>query len=61
MIFQTRSKTKCFIYEQPICLIFYFLKSRMSKIVMGKIRIGECEIGKYRYLTEDEVKYLKRI
>ena len=39
MIFQTRSKTKCFIYEQPICLIFYFLKSRMSKIVMGKIRI----------------------
>ena len=41
MIFQTRSKTKCFIYEQPICLIFYFLKSRMSKIVMGKIRIGK--------------------
>ena len=39
MIFQTRSKTKCFIYEQPICLIFYFLKSRMSKIVMDKIRI----------------------
>ena len=50
MIFQTRSKTKCFIYEQPICLIFYFLKSRMSKIVMDKIRIGK--VGAiYLYLS----------
>ena len=34
---------------------------RLKRTAMGKIRIGECEIGKYRYLTEDEVKYLKRI
>ena len=34
---------------------------RLKRTAMGKIRIGECEIGKYRYLTEDEVKYLKCI
>ena len=34
---------------------------RLKRTAMGKIRIGECEIGKYRYLTEDEVKYLKSI
>ncbi|MBU5335713.1 pseudouridine synthase [Intestinibacter bartlettii] len=34
---------------------------RLKRTAMGKIRVGECEIGKYRYLTEDEVKYLKGI
>ena len=34
---------------------------RLKRTAMGKIRIGECEIGKYRYLTEDEVKYSKSI
>lgn len=34
---------------------------RLKRTAMGKIRIGECEIGKYRHLTEDEVKYLKSI
>ncbi|MDO5010423.1 MAG: pseudouridine synthase [Intestinibacter bartlettii] len=34
---------------------------RLKRTAMGKIRVGECEIGKYRYLTEDEVKYLKSI
>ena len=34
---------------------------RLKRTAMGKIRIGECEIGKYRYLTEYEVKYLKSI
>ena len=34
---------------------------RLKRTAMGKIRIGECEIGKYRYLTEDEIKYLKSI
>ena len=28
---------------------------------MGKIKIGDCEIGKYRYLTEDEIKLEKNI
>ena len=31
---------------------------RLKRTAMGKIRIGECEIGKYRYLTDDEVIYL---
>ena len=34
---------------------------RLKRTAMGKIRIGECEIGKYRYLTEDEIKYLKNL
>mgnify|MGYP004562027923 FL=1 len=34
---------------------------RLRRSAMGKIKIGDCEIGKYRYLTEDEVKYLKNL
>lgn len=34
---------------------------RLRRSAMGKIKIGDCEIGKYRYLTEDEIKYLKNI
>ena len=30
---------------------------RLRRSAMGKIKIGDCEIGKYRYLTEDEIKY----
>lgn len=34
---------------------------RLKRSAMGKIKIGDCEIGKYRYLTEDEIKYLKNL
>ena len=34
---------------------------RPRRSAMGKIKIGDCEIGKYRYLTEDEIKYLKNL
>ena len=34
---------------------------RLRRSAMGKIKIGDCEIGKYRYLTEDEIKYLKNL
>ena len=34
---------------------------RLRRSAMGKIKIGNCEIGKYRYLTEDEIKYLKNL
>ena len=34
---------------------------RLRRSAMGKIKIGDCEIGKYRYLTEDEIKYLSLI
>ena len=34
---------------------------RLRRGAMGKIKIGDCEIGKYRYLTEDEIKYLKNL
>ena len=34
---------------------------RLRRSSMGKIKIGDCEIGKYRYLTEDEIKYLKNL
>ena len=34
---------------------------RLRRSAMGKIKIGDCEIGKFRYLTEDEIKYLKNL
>ena len=34
---------------------------RLRRSAMGKIKIGDCEIGEYRYLTEDEIKYLKNL
>lgn len=34
---------------------------RLRRSAMGKIKIGDCEIGKYRYLTEDEIEYLKNL
>ena len=34
---------------------------RLRRSAMGKIKIGDCEIGKYRDLTEDEIKYLKNL
>ena len=34
---------------------------KLRRSAMGKIKIGDCEIGKYRYLTEDEIKYLKNL
>ena len=34
---------------------------RLRRSAMGKIKIGDCEIGKYRYLTENEIKYLKNL
>ena len=34
---------------------------RLRRSSMGKIKIGDCDIGKYRYLTEDEIKYLKNL
>ena len=34
---------------------------RLRRSAMGKIKIGDCEIGKYRYLTEEEIKYLKNL
>ncbi|MCI6736553.1 MAG: rRNA pseudouridine synthase [Intestinibacter sp.] len=34
---------------------------RLKRVAMGKIKIQDCQIGKYRYLTEEEIKYLKSI
>ena len=46
---------------RKMCKAIHHPVLRLKRTAMGKIRIGECEIGKYRYLTEDEVKYLKSI
>lgn len=34
---------------------------RLKRVAMGKIKINDCQIGEYRYLTEEEIKYLKSI
>lgn len=32
---------------------------RLRRVAMGKITLKETEIGKYRYLTDEEIQYLK--
>lgn len=34
---------------------------RLKRMAMGKINLKNCKVGEYRYLTEDEVRYLKNI
>ena len=34
---------------------------RLKRVAMGKITLNECKIGEYRYLTKEEVNYLKNI
>lgn len=34
---------------------------KLKRSAMGEIKIGDCPIGKYRHLTENEVKYLKNL
>ena len=34
---------------------------RLKRVAMGNIKINDCEIGKYRYLTDEEIKYLKSL
>ncbi|MDR1774306.1 MAG: rRNA pseudouridine synthase [Clostridioides sp.] len=34
---------------------------RLRRIFVGKIGLGDLEIGKFRYLTDKEIKYLKSI
>lgn len=34
---------------------------RLKRVAMGKINLKNCKVGEYRYLTDDEVRYLKNI
>ena len=34
---------------------------RLKRVAMGNIKINDCQIGKYRYLTDEEIKYLKSL
>ena len=34
--------------------------SRLSRIAIGALRLGNLPAGKWRHLTEDEVEYLKK-
>ncbi len=34
---------------------------RLKRVAMGKINLKNCKVGEYRYLTEDEIRYLKNI
>lgn len=35
--------------------------SRLSRVAIGKLKIGELPIGKWRYLTKNEIEYLNGI
>lgn len=34
---------------------------RLKRVAMGKITLNGCKLGEYRYLTEEEINYLKSI
>ncbi|HBI92008.1 MAG TPA: pseudouridine synthase, partial [Terrisporobacter glycolicus] len=34
---------------------------RLKRVAMGKITLNDCKLGEYRYLTEEEINYLKSI
>ena len=33
----------------------------LKRVQVGKINIGDLEVGKYRKLTKEEIEYLKKI
>lgn len=34
---------------------------KLKRVSIGKLNLGDLDVGKWRYLTENEVKYLKRL
>ena len=34
---------------------------RLKRVAMGKINLKNCKVGEYRYLTDDELRYLRNI
>lgn len=34
---------------------------RLKRASMGKLKIGKCKVGEYRYLTNEEINYLKSL
>ena len=34
---------------------------RLKRVALGKIKINNCNIGEYRYLTSDEIEYLRNV
>lgn len=44
---------------RKMCEIAGVKISLLMRVAIGKIRIGELDFGKWRYLTKDEVEYLK--
>lgn len=44
---------------RKMCEIAGVKISLLMRVAIGKIRIGELDLGEWRYLTKDEVEYLK--
>ena len=44
---------------RKMCELCSLKITRLCRVAIGDITLGELEIGKWRYLTEKEVKYLK--
>ena len=44
---------------RKMCELCSLKITRLCRVAIGDISLGELEVGKWRYLTENEVKYLK--
>ena len=45
---------------RKMCKIAKLTVTRLSRVALGKISLGKLEIGKWRYLTSEEIEYLKK-
>ena len=46
---------------RKMCSLCGLKVKRLHRVAIGDLKIGSLPYGKWRYLTEDEIKYLKRI
>ena len=44
---------------RKMCELCSLKITRLCRVALGDVKLGELEVGKWRYLTDDEVKYLK--
>ena len=44
---------------RKMCELCSLKITRLCRVALGDIKLGELEVGKWRYLTENEIKYLK--
>lgn len=65
--YKDSSVLEIFIHEgrnrqvRKMCEYIRHPVEKLKRVSIGKLNLGDLDIGKWRYLTENEIKYLKRL